>query len=228
MFFNSSYLIYMLPGILLMMLVQWYVSSAYSKWSKVAIRSRLSGLEATKRLMQHAGLYGIQIGQVAGKLSDHYDPRTKIVRLSQNVHDGDSVASVAIAAHELGHAMQDKEDYFPLRFRSTLIPVVNIGSRIGWLMMLVGFFLNIAGLPVIGLGLFSLSAVFSLLTLPIEIDASNRAKVMLAQAGIVQTEQEQKGVNRVLNAAALTYVAALITSLLQLLYFSNMIFGRRR
>jgi uncharacterized protein len=139
-----------------------------------------------------------------------------------------SVAAVAIAAHELGHAMQDAEDYMPLRLRAALVPMVNIGSWLGWILIMIGLFLNMLNLAWLGVLVFSGGALFALATLPVELNASARAKQLLAETGIVQTEQEQRGVNNVLNAAALTYVAALLTSVLQLLYFASMIGGRRR
>jgi uncharacterized protein len=228
MFFNSSYLLFMAPAFLMMMLASWYVRSAYNKWSKVPSSSRLTGAQAAQRLVSSGALYGVKIEGVSGNLSDHYDPRTKTLRLSQGVANNASVAAVAIAAHELGHAMQDAEDYMPLRLRAALIPAVNIGSWLGWILILIGLFLNMLNLAWLGVLVFSGGALFALATLPVELNASARAKQLLSETGIVQTEQERRGVNNVLNAAALTYVAALLTSVLQLLYFASMITGRRR
>lgn len=228
MFFNSSYLLYMAPAFLLMMLASWYVRSAYNKWSKVPSSSRLTGAQAAQRLVSSGALYGVKIEGVRGNLSDHYDPRTKTLRLSEGVANNASVAAVAIAAHELGHAMQDAEDYMPLRLRAALVPMVNIGSWLGWILIMIGLFLNMLNLAWLGVLVFSGGALFALATLPVELNASARAKQLLSETGIVQTEQERRGVNNVLNAAALTYVAALLTSVLQLLYFASMIGGRRR
>jgi uncharacterized protein len=228
MFFNSSYLLFMAPAFLMMMLASWYVRSAYNKWSKVPSSSRLTGAQAAQRLVSSGALYGVKIEGVSGNLSDHYDPRTKTLRLSQGVANNASVAAVAIAAHELGHAMQDAEDYMPLRLRAALVPMVNIGSWLGWILILIGLFLNMLNLAWLGVLVFSGGALFALATLPVELNASARAKQLLSETGIVQTEQERRGVNNVLNAAALTYVAALLTSVLQLLYFASMITGRRR
>ena len=228
MFFNSSYLLFMAPAFLLMMLASWYVRSAYNKWSKVPSSSRLTGAQAAQRLVSSGGLYGVKIEGVSGNLSDHYDPRTKTLRLSQGVANNASVAAVAIAAHELGHAMQDAEDYMPLRLRAALVPMVNIGSWLGWILIMVGLFLNLLDLAWLGVLVFSGGALFALATLPVELNASARAKQLLSETGIIQSEQERRGVNNVLNAAALTYVAALLTSVLQLLYFASMIGGRRR
>jgi hypothetical protein len=170
----------------------------------------------------------VQVQSTAGNLTDHYDPRNKTLYLSQGVANVASVASVAIAAHELGHAMQDAEDYFPLRFRSALVPMVNIGSYLGWILIIIGLFLNFIQLAWLGVMVFAGGAVFALATLPVELNASARAKQLLVQTGIIRTEQEQRGVNEVLNAAALTYVAALVTAILQLLYYVSLVNGRRR
>jgi hypothetical protein len=226
--FNSSYLIYMLPAFIIMMIAQWYVSSSYRKWSRVPNRNRLSGAEAAQRLIRNGGLNDVQIEGIAGNLTDHYDPRQKVLRLSQGVYQGQSVAAVAIAAHELGHAMQDHEDYFPLRIRAALVPAVNIGSTLGWILIFIGLLIQSTGLAGLGLVIFAGGAVFALATLPVELNASARAKRLLAETGLITGEDEQRGVNQVLNAAALTYVAALITAVMQVLYFASMIFGGRR
>lgn len=227
-FFNSSYLIFMLPAFILMMLAQWYVSSAYSKWSKVISRSGLTGAEVARRLIERGNLYGVDVEQVGGRLSDHYDPRKKVLRLSQGVAQSSSVAAAAIAAHELGHAMQDREDYLPLRFRAALVPAVNIGSYLGWILLMIGFFLGMTELAWLGVFIFAGGAVFALATLPVELNASARARELLATAGIITSDQERGGVNHVLNAAALTYVAALITAVLQLLYYASLVLGMGR
>jgi Zn-dependent membrane protease YugP len=223
--FNPTYLMYMLPAFILMMAVQAYVNSAYKKWSQVQARSRLTGAQAAERLIQRGGLYQVRIEGVAGKLSDHYDPRSKVLRLSQGVYQGNSVASLAIAAHELGHAMQDQDGYFPLRLRATLVPAVNIGSYLGWILIIIGMLLRMTQLAWLGVIVFSLGAVFALATIPVELNASARAKRLLVESGLIVGEDEQRGVNNVLNAAALTYVAALITAVLQLLYFVSMVVG---
>lgn len=228
MFFDIRYLIYMIPAFILMALTSWYVKSSYNKWSRVQASSRLTGAQAAQRLLSTGGMYGVQIQGVAGNLTDHYDPRNKTLYLSPGVANVASVASVAIAAHELGHAMQDAEDYFPLRFRSALVPMVNIGSNLGWILIMIGLFLNFTQLAWVGVLVFSAGAVFALATLPVEFDASARAKRLLVQTGIIQTEQEERGVNAVLNAAALTYVAALVTAIMQLLYYVSLVSGRSR
>jgi len=227
-FYNPSYLLFMAPAFILMMLTSWYVKSTYNKWSKVPSNSRMTGAQAAQRLISTGGLYGVKIEGVSGNLSDHYDPRTKTLRLSQGVANSASVAAVAVAAHELGHAMQDAEEYLPLRFRAALVPAVNIGSWLGWILIMIGLFLQMFNLAWMGVLIFSGGAIFALATLPVELNASARAKQLLADTGIIQTDQERRGVNNVLNAAALTYVAALVTAVLQLLYFASLIGGRRR
>ena len=228
MFLSSGYFIYMIPAFILMALTSWYVKSAYNKWSQVRARSGLTGEEAARRLISSSGLYGVQIAAIGGELTDNYDPRTKVLNLSQGVATQPSVAALAIAAHELGHAMQDNQNYFPLRLRAALVPAVNIGSYMGWILIMIGLFLNMMQVAWLGVLVFSAGAVFALATLPVELDASARAKRMLADSGLVSGEDEIGGVNRVLNAAALTYVAALITAVLQLLYYVSLIGGRRR
>jgi Zn-dependent membrane protease YugP len=227
-FYNFNYLIFMLPAFILMMLVQWYVKSAYNKWSRVQARSRLSGAQAAQRLIQSGGLYDVRIEGIQGNLTDHYDPRQKVLRLSRGVYEGNSVAALAIAAHELGHAMQDKEDYLPMRLRGALVPAVNIGSYLGWILILIGIFLQMTGLAWLGVLVFSGGALFALATLPVELNASARARRLLSETGLIQGEDEMKGVNNVLNAAALTYVAALVTAVMQLLYWVTLIFGMGR
>ena len=220
----------MLPAFILMGLTSWYVKSAYNKWSRVQASSRLTGQQAAQRLMNAGNLYGVQIQSTAGNLTDHYDPRNKTLFLSQGVANVASVASVAIAAHELGHAMQDAEEYFPLRFRSALVPIVNIGSNLGWILIMIGLVLRFTEIAWLGVIVFAGGAVFALATLPVEFNASARAKQLLVQTGIIQTDEERRGVNAVLNAAALTYVAGLVTAILQLLYYVTLVSGggRRR
>jgi uncharacterized protein len=229
-FFDPMYLCFMIPAIALMGFASWYVRHAYNKWSKVRATSGLTGHQAAQRLISTGNLYGVQVQGTAGQLSDHYDPRTKTLYLSQGVANSPSVASVAIAAHELGHALQDAEEYFPMRVRSMLVPAVNIGSNLGWILILIGLFLQQVNIAWIGVAVFSAGALFALATLPVEFNASARAKQLLYETGIVQTEEERGGVNQVLNAAALTYVAGLITAVMQLLYYVFLVggMGRRR
>ncbi|MBE3067180.1 MAG: zinc metallopeptidase [Chloroflexi bacterium] len=236
MFFNPQYLLFIAPALLLMLVTSWYVKAAYQKWGRVQARSRLTGSEAAQRLIARSGLNGIQIQNVSGNLTDNYDPRTKILHLSQGVAQNTSVASLAVAAHELGHAQQDAEGYFPLRFRAALVPMVNIGSYLGWILVMLGLLLSYAGMALginiawLGVVIFAGGAVFALATLPVELNASARARRLLTETGIITGPDEERGVNTVLTAAALTYVAALVTAMLQLLYYVTLVggLGRRR
>lgn len=227
-FFSSNYLLFMLPAFIIMLAVQFYVSSAYRKWSKVGTSSRMTGAQAAQHLINRGGLYQVRVEPVRGKLTDHYDPRSKVLRLSEGVYNQPSIAAVAIAAHELGHALQDKEEYFPLRLRAAMVPAVNIGSYLGWILIIIGMFLQVAGIAWLGVAVFALGAVFALATIPVELNASKRAKELLVTSGIISGQEEMRGVNNVLNAAALTYVAALITAILQLLYWVSLVLGMGR
>ncbi|MBI3360205.1 MAG: zinc metallopeptidase [Chloroflexi bacterium] len=246
-FFNPYYFIFMLPALALMALAQWRVKGAYEKWSKVPNRMNLRGGDVAQRLLQTStSLQFRNIGVEAigpsvgaprievlrgGALNDHYDPTSNTLRLSEGVAHGHSVASMAIVAHELGHAQQDAENYFPLKLRAALVPAVNIGSNLGWILILIGLFLQIAQVAWLGVLVFSAGAIFALATLPVEFDASYRARRLLTDAGLVTSDDEQRGVNGVLDAAAMTYVAGLATALFQLLYYVMLvggIGGRRR
>jgi Zn-dependent membrane protease YugP len=242
-FFDPLYLIFMIPAFILMGITSWYVKHAYNKWSQVRTNSGLTGAQAAQQLISRsvysgvegsAELRNVRVLGIGGNLTDHYNPQDKSLYLSPGVANSPSVASVAIAAHELGHALQDAEGYIPLRFRSMLVPAVNIGSNLGWILIMVGLFLRSTNLGIsiawLGILFFAGGAVFALATLPVEFNASARAKQLLAQSGIIRTEEETRGVNQVLNAAALTYVAGLITAVLQLLYYVLLVGGggRRR
>lgn len=231
LYFDVNYWVYMIPAFILMLVAQYFVSSTYRRWSQVRNRSQMTGAEAAQRLIRAGGLYDVKVEAVSGRMTDHYDPRQKVLRLSQGVYQTSSVASVAIAAHELGHALQDQEGYFLLRLRSAMIPAVNIGSTLGWVFILLGLVLQWTGLAWLGVIVFSAGALFALATLPVELNASSRAKKLLVQSGIIVGQDEQRGVNSMLNAAAFTYIAALLTSIMQLLYFTSLVGGmggRRR
>ncbi len=179
LFFDPTYLIFMIPAFRLMALASGYVRSAYNKWSKIRATSGLTGAQAAQRLISNGNLYGVQVAGTQGELSDHYDPRNKTLYLSPSVYNSPSVAAVAVAAHELGHAMQDADEYFPMRVRSLLVPAVNIGSYLGWIFIMLGLFLRITNLAWLGVLIFSGGALFALATLPVEINASSRAKELL-------------------------------------------------
>jgi len=228
--FDISYLLYMVPAMLLSLFAQLYVNSSYSRWSQVRNRSGLTGVQVAQRLADKMGLYDLKLKGTPGRLTDHYDPRENTLSLSRDIAEGASISAMAITAHELGHAQQDQEDYFPMKIRSALVPAVNIGTSVGWMMILLGLILQISGLAWLGIIAFSAGAVFALATLPVELNASKRARQLLTASGLITTEEERKGVHQVLNAAAMTYVAALATSVLQLLYFTSLVggSGRRR
>ena len=230
LFFDPTYMLFMIPAFILMLIAQGYVNGAYKKWSQVMARSRLTGAQAAERLISAGGL-NVDVDGVRGKLTDNYDPRQKVLHLSEGVYNSPSVAALAIAAHELGHAMQDQDGYFPLRLRAAMVPAVNIGSYLGWILIFLGLLIRQTNLAWLGVLVFSGGAVFALATLPVELNASARAKQLLTNTGMIVGEDERKGVNNVLNAAALTYVAGLVTAVMQLLYFVSLvggIGGRRR
>jgi len=209
------------------------VSSTYNKYSRVANMNGLTGLQAASRLLSYNGLNNIKIENVKGQLTDHYDPRSKVLRLSSGVANKASVAALGIVAHEIGHAVQDNRGYAPMRVRSALVPVANIGSQFGFILVIIGvilFGLNVAfGAPLawVGVALFAAAVLFSLVTLPVELNASNRAREMLQKAGLVSVA-EYNGASAVLSAAAMTYVAALLQAVAQLFYFLLMVVGMRR
>jgi Zn-dependent membrane protease YugP len=228
----------MVPAFLLMAASSWYVNAAYKKWSKVRSQSGLTGAQTAQRLIssasyttEGAGLRDVRIMGIGGNLTDHYDPRDKTLKLSPDVANTPSVAAVAVAAHELGHAVQDSEGYLPMRIRSALVPAVSIGSNLGWILIIVGLIFQWTNVAWLGVIAFSAGALFALATLPVEFNASARARRMLVENGITTSEEEQRGVGNVLNAAALTYVAGLMTAVLQLLYYVFLVGGsggRRR
>lgn len=226
-----EYFLYMIPGLLLSLFAQTKVKSAYNKWSQVRNYHNLTGNETAEQLKPRVGLENVKVTRTQGTLTDHYDPRNDTLALSQGVADQASVSAMAITAHELGHALQDKEGYGPMRLRSAIVPLVSFGSNIGVVLVMIGVMLSLANLATVGVILFSTTALFSLVTLPVELDASKRACVMLDQTGLVTSEEERKGVKQVLDAAAWTYVAGLATSIMQLLYYISVAgraSGRRR
>jgi Zn-dependent membrane protease YugP len=228
-FFDPTYLLFMAPAFIFVMIAQWWVRSTYNKWSKIPNYTRMSGVDAAQRLMREGGISDVSVETARGQLSDHYDPRSKTLRLSAGVANSPSVAAIAIAAHEIGHAMQDKHSYAPLRLRAALVPMVNIGSSLGWIFIFLGLLLRTAlgtQLAWIGVAMFALGTLFAFATIPVEINASARARTLLSTSGLIYSEEERRGVNAVLNAAALTYVAGLAAALSQLLYYALLVMGR--
>ncbi|MEP7199051.1 MAG: zinc metallopeptidase [Chloroflexota bacterium] len=229
-YFDPLYLLFSLPAILLVLFAQWKVKSAYAKYTKIANEHGMTGVQAAKRLLMLNGLNGISIEGTPGDLTDHYDPRTKTLRLSVGVANTPSVASLGIVAHEIGHAMQDATGYLPLKARSAIVPAVQIGSTLGPILVIVGLLINFTGLAWVGVGVFSLALIFAVITLPVEIDASRRALAMLNANGLV-SRFEADGVKAILTAAALTYIAAAAQALSQILYYVFILMGsgnRRR
>ena len=227
-FFDPMYLVFALPALLLAFYAQFKVQSAYGKYSQKSNWQGISGLEATRYLLSSAGLSHVRVEGAPGQLTDHYDPRSETLRLSPQVANSRSVAALGIVAHEVGHAMQDAQAYAPLRWRTGLVPAVNIGSWLGPILFLVGFLMQVPSLAWVGVLFFAGSAVFALITLPVELNASGRALQMLRTAGLVTGGQETEGVKSVLNAAALTYVAALAQALSTLLYYVFLLTGFSR
>ena len=227
------YLLFMLPPLILMIWAQARISSAYNKYSKVRNMSGLTGVQAAQTLLDYNGLRQVTIEGAKGRLTDHYDPRHKVLRLSPDVARVPSVAALGIVAHEVGHAVQDNVGYAPLRIRSTLVPAANLGSRFGFICVILGLILYAFGagfgLDVmwVGIGLFAAAVLFALVTLPVEYNASNHARHMLQATGLVSA-QEYQGASAVLSAAALTYVAALLQAVAQLFYFVMLAMGMGR
>lgn len=216
MIFHSSYLI-LLPGIALMMWAQFRIQSTYRKYSEVRSSLGLTGAQVAETILQRMGVQNVRVEPVAGELTDHYDPSAKAVRLSEGIYGSTSLAAAAVAAHECGHVLQDVRGYSPMNVRAALVPAANIGSSIGPLLIIAGIFLGSAGGIFINLGIVLFLAVilFHVVTLPVEFDASSRALRLINELGILQGE-ENRGARKVLNAAALTYVATTLYAVLQL------------
>ncbi len=226
-YFDPLYLIMVMPAVLLGLYAQFKVQSAYKKYLRVGNASRLRGLDAARHLLGAAGLSHITIEGTPGQLSDHYDPQGKTLRLSNGVAQSASVASMAIVAHEVGHAIQDDQGYAPLRARSFMVPGVKVGSALGPILFFVGLFFQMEPLAWLGLILYSSMALFALATLPTEFNASSRALALLTSSGMIVGKEEENGARAVLNAAALTYIAFVAQILLQLLYYVMLLSGGR-
>ena len=229
-FWDPRYFLFVLPALALVLFAQSRVRSAYARYSQVRNAYGLTGGEAARRLLDWAGLGHIPVHVVPGELSDNYDPQSKVLNLSAGVANSPSVASLGIAAHEIGHALQDAQAYTPLRLRASIVPVANIGSQLGFYIFFAGVIISpLHFLAWVGVALFSAVVLFTLVTLPVELDASRRARVLLSTSGLA-SPTEMEGVGKVLNAAALTYVAALAQALATLLYFLDAmgVFSDRR
>ncbi len=226
MYFDPMYFLFVIPPLLLGLWAQARVKGAFARYSKVPTGRNLTGAQAARMLLDDSGLQNVDVERVGGNLTDHYDPRSKTLRLSEGVFGTASIAAVGVAAHEAGHALQDQVGYAPLKLRSSLVPAVRLGGYIGPALFFVGLLLQITSVAWLGIIFFGATAVFALITLPVELNASSRAKQVLVTNGIL-TPQEVQGVDKVLDAAALTYVAAAVQSLATLLYYVS-ILNRRR
>ncbi len=229
MIFDPMYFLFLAPGLALSLWASWRVKSNFNKYSKVRSSRGITGAEAAAELLRTASIDDVKIVRTAGKLSDHYNPINKTLALSESVYDSSSIAAIGVATHEAGHAIQHAKHYGPLWVRSMLVPTANIGSSIGSFVMLIGLFMASTNMVLVGAVLFSMVLLFQIVTLPVEFDATRRAKALVVEHGII-LPQEREGVDRVLNAAALTYVAAAVSTLLTLLYFllrSGLLGGRR-
>lgn len=226
-YYDPTYMLIVISA-LISLFAQFLVNSRFSKYSRVRSRSGMTGAQAAERILQSQGIYDVAIQRVSGKLTDHYDPRNKTLNLSDAVYASTSVAAVGVAAHECGHAIQHARGYAPLSFRSALVPVANIGSQLSWLFIILGiFFGGSHTLIMIGILMFSAAVLFQLVTLPVEFNASGRALKLLSETRILQKD-EVSDTRKVLSAAALTYVAAATTAVLQLLRLLRLFGGNDR
>ncbi|MBR5485631.1 MAG: zinc metallopeptidase [Oscillospiraceae bacterium] len=225
-YMDQYYLTLILPAMIIAMIAQSRVQSSFQRYSRVASRRGITGAQAARRILDAYGLNHVQIQHIAGNLSDHYDPTTNVVRLSDSVYGSTSIASIGVAAHEVGHAIQHAHGYFPIKVRTAIIPITNLGSNLSMPLLLAGILFSAPSLVNLGIILFSTMTVFQLVTLPVEFNASSRALAILEQDYILEAE-ELDGAKKVLSAAAMTYVAALITSAAQLLRLVLLFGGRR-
>jgi len=202
--------------ILIPLIAQLKVSGAYNKYKKEKNSTGMSGFEVARKILDKNGLDDIYVVETTGNLTDHYDPTRKVIKLSKSIFHGDTIAAASVAAHECGHAIQDKDNYIYMRIRSLLVPVVNLVSGFSWVVIFIGLLTEYLNLFIFGIGLISITLVFQLITLPVEFDASKRAKVELSKLNLIGNNEEV-GVSKMLNAAAMTYVASVITSILEIL-----------
>ncbi len=226
MFFDPLYLLIAGPGLLLSAWASWRVHATFKRYREVATGAGMSGADVAREILRRAGLGHVEVTRHEGFLSDHYDPRTRVVRLSPDVYDGRSIASVGVAAHETGHALQHAKNYAPLAFRSLVVPVAGIGSQAGPLIFIGGMIFQSIAMAYVGVILFAVVVAFQLVTLPVEFDASSRAKRVLQEYALV-APGEREGVAKMLSAAAMTYVAAALTSILTLAYYVIQLTGMR-
>lgn len=225
-YFDSTYIL-ILIGAVISMIASAKVKSTYAKYGKVMSRSGLTGTDAARTILDNAGLRHIRIERISGDLTDHYSPKEQVLRLSDTTYNSKSIAAIGVAAHECGHAIQHADHYSPLTIRNSIVPVVNIGSKLSWPMIFLGLLFGFTGFLKLGIIFFSFSLIFQIITLPVEFNASSRALRILDDSGMLYGE-EITGAKKVLSAAAMTYVAAVIASLLSLLRLIILFGGRRR
>jgi len=218
MMFDPLYLLMIAPALLLALIAQLVVKFTFSKYSKIASYSGMTGAQAAQRMLQSNGIYNVTVEKTEGFLSDHYDPSKKVLRLSPDVYSSNSLAAIGVACHEAGHALQDAQGYLPLVVRSTLVPVTQFSSQFAYLVFFLGFILSFKPLILVGVGMFACAFVFAVITLPVEWDASARAKAHIVNAGIV-SPQQASAAGSVLNAAFLTYLAGAVAALMTLIYY---------
>lgn len=221
------YLVLIVPAFILSLIAQIKVKSTFSKYSGLLSSKNVTGAEAAEAVLSAHGVTDVRVERVSGNLTDHFDPRTKVIRLSDSVYSSTSVAAIGVAAHEAGHAVQHAEGYSPIKVRNTLVPIVNFGSSFSWIAIIWGVAFSNNILILVGIGLFSFATLFQLVTLPVELNASKRAMQTIASSGLLAEGTERKGAGKVLTAAAMTYVAAVVMSIAQLLRLL-LIFGKRR
>jgi len=214
--FDSTYMIYLIIALTIPALAQGFLSSTFNKYRQVRSSSGITGAQVARKILDSNGLYDVTLAEVPGKLSDHYDPRHKAVRLSRDIYQGNSIASLAVAAHECGHAIQDAKAYAPLKFRSAMFPLVNIANKFGYLAIMIGLIAGIMDFATIGVVLIGIVVLFQLVTLPVEFNASTRAVRQLDDLNVFYSPEEKTGARKVLTAAALTYVAGAIVALAEL------------
>ena len=229
-YFDKTYLIFILPAIIISFIASARVNSAFAKYSKIGNRRAITGAQAAYNVLASHGITNVRIEHVSGRLTDHFDPRTNTIRLSDAVYNSATIAAVGVAAHEAGHAVQHAVGYVPNKIRSAIVPAVNIGSKLSWIVILIGLFLPVQYEIVlyIGIALFSLTVVFSLVTLPVEFNASRRALQIIKSTNMLSAQDEYSGAKAVLSAAAMTYVAAAFSSIMSLLRLLVIVAGRSR
>ena len=225
-YFDPMYFVFLLPALLLTMVAQWRVKSAYSKWAQVRNSRNVTGADVARVLLPREGLQNIGLEMTPGQLSDHYDPRADVLRLSPQVAQEPSIASMSIAAHEIGHAEQDRDGYIWMKVRAGIVPFVSVGSALGYLIFFGGLLMQISALAWIGVLMFSAGSVFALVTLPVELNASQRGMRMLTESGLITSEEERSAARNMLTSAALTYVASAAQAVASILYYVFLLMGQ--